>query len=118
MAYTVDFNTVSTVGLESSPFAAALAGLRANEARYFKEVEAEEEAEPGLEVFEPEGSAGGDEASRVEVPTPKCVPSLPDDERALSEDEAAFSDGERAFSDAEAALFLREESLSDAGAAV
>jgi hypothetical protein len=36
MAYAVDFNTVSTVGLESSPVAAALAGLRANEARYFK----------------------------------------------------------------------------------
>jgi hypothetical protein len=32
----VNFNTVSTVGLESSPVAAALAGLRANEARYFK----------------------------------------------------------------------------------
>ena len=36
MPHTVDFNTVSTVGLESSPVAAALAGLRANEARYFK----------------------------------------------------------------------------------
>ncbi len=36
MPYTVDFNVVSTVGLESSPVAAALAGLRANEARYFK----------------------------------------------------------------------------------
>ena len=36
MAYVVDFETVSTVGLESSPVAAALAGLRANEARYFK----------------------------------------------------------------------------------
>jgi hypothetical protein len=36
MAYTVDFNNVSTTGLESSPVAAALAGLRANEARYFK----------------------------------------------------------------------------------
>ena len=36
MAYTVDFRTVSTVGLESSPVADALAGLRANEARYFK----------------------------------------------------------------------------------
>ena len=36
MPYTVDFTTVSTVGLESSPVAAALAGLRANEARYFK----------------------------------------------------------------------------------
>jgi hypothetical protein len=34
MSYTVDFTTVSTVGLESSPVAAALAGLRANEARY------------------------------------------------------------------------------------
>ncbi len=36
MPYAVDFNTVSTVGLESSPVADALAGLRANEARYFK----------------------------------------------------------------------------------
>jgi hypothetical protein len=32
----VDFVTVSTAGLESSPVAPALAGLRANEARYFK----------------------------------------------------------------------------------
>jgi hypothetical protein len=36
MSYVVDFETVSTVGVESSPVAAALAGLRANEARYFK----------------------------------------------------------------------------------
>ena len=36
MPYPVDFETVSTVGLESSPFAEALAGLRAHEARYFK----------------------------------------------------------------------------------
>ncbi|MFC8526098.1 phage tail protein [Nocardia sp. NPDC057227] len=36
MAHTVDFGTVSTAGLESSPVAAALAGLRANEARYFR----------------------------------------------------------------------------------
>ena len=36
MAYVVDFEQVSTVGLESSPVAEALAGLRANEARYFK----------------------------------------------------------------------------------
>jgi hypothetical protein len=36
VTYVVDFATVSTVGLESSPVAAALAGLRANEARYFK----------------------------------------------------------------------------------
>jgi len=34
--YAVDFTDVSTVGLESSPVAEALAGLRANEARYFK----------------------------------------------------------------------------------
>ena len=33
--YTLDFVDVSTVGLESSPVSAALAGLRANEARYF-----------------------------------------------------------------------------------
>ena len=31
----IDFEDVSTAGLESSPVAAALAGLRANEARYF-----------------------------------------------------------------------------------
>jgi len=36
MSYAVDFGTVSTVGLEASPVAEALAGLRANEARYFK----------------------------------------------------------------------------------
>ncbi|MEY4391213.1 MAG: hypothetical protein RLZ69_1082, partial [Actinomycetota bacterium] len=32
----IDFVTVSTDGLESSPVAEALAGLRANEARYFQ----------------------------------------------------------------------------------
>ena len=36
MAAPVDFVNVSTAGLESSPVAEALAGLRANEARYFK----------------------------------------------------------------------------------
>jgi hypothetical protein len=36
MAYVVDFVDVSTEGLESSPVVEALAGLRANEARYFK----------------------------------------------------------------------------------
>ena len=35
MTYIVDFKNVSTVGLESSPVAEALAGLRANEARYY-----------------------------------------------------------------------------------
>ncbi|MCS0670732.1 phage tail protein [Cytobacillus firmus] len=35
MSYIVDFKNVSTAGLESSPAAEALAGLRANEARYF-----------------------------------------------------------------------------------
>lgn len=35
MSYIVDFKNVSTVGLESSPLADALAGLRAHEARYF-----------------------------------------------------------------------------------
>ncbi len=35
MSHIVDFKTVSTVGLESSLVAEALAGLRANEARYF-----------------------------------------------------------------------------------
>lgn len=36
MSYAVDFTNVSTQGLESSPVVDALAGLRANEARYFK----------------------------------------------------------------------------------
>ena len=36
MSYTVDFVAVSTIGLESSPVVEALAGLRANEARYFR----------------------------------------------------------------------------------
>jgi hypothetical protein len=35
MSYSVDFKNVSAVGVESSPVAEALAGLRANEARYF-----------------------------------------------------------------------------------
>lgn len=36
MPEVVDFANVSTAGLESSPHVDALAGLRANEARYFK----------------------------------------------------------------------------------
>jgi hypothetical protein len=35
MSYIVNFSEVSKTGLESSPVADALAGLRANEARYF-----------------------------------------------------------------------------------
>ena len=35
MSYKVDFVNVSTQGLESSPYVNQLAGLRANEARYF-----------------------------------------------------------------------------------
>ena len=35
MSKIVDFQNVSVAGLESSPVASALAGLRANEARYF-----------------------------------------------------------------------------------
>ncbi len=35
MPKVIDFENVSTAGLESSPVADALAGLRANEARYF-----------------------------------------------------------------------------------
>jgi hypothetical protein len=36
VSYVVDFENVSTIGLESSPVAETLAGLRANEARYYK----------------------------------------------------------------------------------
>lgn len=35
MSYEVTFDTVSTIGVASSPVSEALAGLRANEARYF-----------------------------------------------------------------------------------
>jgi hypothetical protein len=56
MPHTVDFDTVSTAGLESSPVADALAGLRANEARYFKNkydhvftVEPASEAKPAVD---------------------------------------------------------------------
>ena len=56
MSYAVDFTNVSTIGLESSPVAPALAGLRANEARYFKNkydhvftVEPAEEARPTID---------------------------------------------------------------------
>ena len=36
MPHVIDFQLVSTAGLETSPVADALAGLRANEARYLK----------------------------------------------------------------------------------
>jgi len=56
MSYVVDFENVSTTGLESSPVADALAGLRANEARYFKNkydhvftVEPAAEAQPTID---------------------------------------------------------------------
>lgn len=35
MSHKIDFKQVSTTGLENSPVAKALAGLRANEARYY-----------------------------------------------------------------------------------
>jgi len=54
--YVVDFNTVSTVGVESSPVADALAGLRANEARYFKN------KYDHVFTVEPVGTAGADKA--------------------------------------------------------
>jgi len=36
MTNTIDFENVSLIGLESSPVSKSLAGLRANESRYFK----------------------------------------------------------------------------------
>jgi hypothetical protein len=36
MSNTIDFENVTLVGLESSPFSKSLAGLRSNESRYFK----------------------------------------------------------------------------------
>jgi len=52
-AHVIDFVTVSTAGLESSPVADALAGLRANEARYFhNKYSAEFATRPANEVPE------------------------------------------------------------------
>jgi hypothetical protein len=53
MSYVVDFKDVSTTGLESSPVATALAGLRANEARYFRnKYDLEFTTEPASEAGE------------------------------------------------------------------
>ncbi len=53
MSYKVDFVNVSTRGLESSPFASQLAGLRANEARYFhNKYKADFVVKPAAEVRE------------------------------------------------------------------
>jgi hypothetical protein len=47
----IDFKTVSTAGLETSSHAQALAGLRANEARYFKnKYQADFATSPAIEV--------------------------------------------------------------------
>jgi len=50
MSSIVDFKNVSTDGLESSPVAEALAGLRANEARYFMNKYSHEFAASPLET--------------------------------------------------------------------
>ncbi len=53
MAHKVDFKTVSTQGLETSPVVDALAGLRANEARYFfNKYQADFEVSPASETPE------------------------------------------------------------------
>jgi hypothetical protein len=53
MASKVDFVNVSTQGLESSPVVDALAGLRANEARYFSnKYQADFEVSPAAETPE------------------------------------------------------------------
>lgn len=41
MSHVVEFVNVSTSGIESSPVAPALAGLRANQARYLTEIATE-----------------------------------------------------------------------------
>ena len=51
MPHIVDFKIVSTAGLETSPVVEALAGLRANEARYFKnKYDADFEVSPAVET--------------------------------------------------------------------
>ena len=67
--YIVDFQTVSTVGLESSPVAEALAGLRANEARYYRnKYDHAFTVSPAAElpdVVEPDSKAWGAVAKRL-----------------------------------------------------
>lgn len=60
MSYVVDFENVSTAGLESSPVTATLAGLRAHEARYYKHkydhvvtVESGKKAKPTIDLVTP-----------------------------------------------------------------
>ena len=51
MTNKVDFKNVTVTGFESSPFAETLAGLRANEARYFmNKYKAEFEVSPAIET--------------------------------------------------------------------
>ncbi|WP_348788240.1 phage tail protein [Leifsonia sp. NPDC080035] len=59
MSYVVDFENVSTVGLESSPVSPALAGLRANEARYFRN------KYDHVFTTEPADAAGAESVERV-----------------------------------------------------
>jgi hypothetical protein len=63
MATVIDFTDVSTAGLETSPVAPALAGLRANEARYFRNKYGHEYAT--LPAGDPEGARIVDAVARV-----------------------------------------------------
>jgi hypothetical protein len=65
MPHVVDFENVSTTGLDSSPVAEALAGPRANEACYFK-----------YHPFHAPSPYGSLSASRVEQAAPSRLPSL------------------------------------------
>ena len=76
MPHTVDFDTVSTVGLDSSPVAAALAGLRAHEARYFKnKYDHTFAVEPASDVLTPDPALGNRRAKAVVSPSQTRPPS-------------------------------------------
>src|SRR4026207_2076621 len=82
MSYTVDFDTVSTIGLESSPVATALAGTRANEARYFKNKYDHDFTVEPAGGHKPAPAAAVEPASAAK-PTIEWVPRILKDERDI-----------------------------------
>ena len=87
MAYVVDWKDVSTEGLESSPVAKALAGLRANEARYFKnKYDHTFTVEPASEAAESRKSRGRAEVCHSGCSLPSAITmSVPIDDWCMHE---------------------------------
>jgi hypothetical protein len=91
MSYAVDFDTLSTAGPESSPVAGALAGLRPNEARYFRnkydhvftvEPASRAHGDDRLGAADPQGRARFKFARPKSLPEPFVGPPSPSGTRA------------------------------------